>query len=412
MKPVLPNIRHLRAAQIVAEYNSISKASAKVYLSQPAITQAINKLEAQMDACLFERQPTGMYLTEEGKVFMHRVDRCLNILSEGTKEVYRVGASRETPTPAHIMQLLTTTQLRALIAVCEARNFSLAGRQLGISQSSIHRAARELENLLQITLFEKNKLGISPTRPALTMATAAKLCFSEIKQAGEELESLHNEESGTIVIGSMPLARAHLLPVVINHFSETYPRVQINVVDGPYGDLLNHLRQGDIDILVGALRFPPPSDDVNQQELYRPPLAIFARADHPLHRSARPLTLQALQSHSWVLPRPATPMRLEFDKLFTDQNLTPPQRRVETSSQVLVRELLLGSDRLAIMSIDQFPREEALNLLKPLNFDLNTTQRPIGITRRDSWHPTRGQQLFIDLLMAETEHKQSAKALA
>ncbi|GAB1261824.1 LysR family transcriptional regulator [Aurantivibrio plasticivorans] len=400
MDKPLPNIRHLRVAHQVALHKSISKASAKVFLSQPAITQAINKLEEQLETVLFNRQSTGMYPTEGGEVYMHRVERCLAILFEGAKEVCRLGANRDTPPADRIIQLLTTTQLRALISVTEVRNFSLAGRQLGISQSSIHRAARELENLLQITLFEKSQVGITPTKAALALARAAKLAFNEITQAQQELEALHNRETGLIVVGSMPLARTKLLPNAINHFTANNPGFRINIIDGPYEDLLSHLRSGDIDILIGALRYPAPSDDIEQHELYRPPLGIFARKDHPLHQKTD-VTLEDLQRYGWLVPRPGTPTREVFSKLFTDQGLEAPQDCIESSSQVLVREVLLGSDRLAITSKDQFPREESLQLLRPIKFDLSHTQRPIGVTMRSNWHATRSQQRFIDGIFAE-----------
>ncbi len=63
MKDNIQNIRHLRAFLAIVECKSISKATEKVYLSQPAITQAIAKLESGLECKLFERKSTGMYVT-------------------------------------------------------------------------------------------------------------------------------------------------------------------------------------------------------------------------------------------------------------------------------------------------------------------------------------------------------------
>ncbi|MGI1678869.1 MAG: LysR family transcriptional regulator [Cellvibrionaceae bacterium] len=397
MQTNLPNIRHLRVVQQVAFHNSISKASANIFLSQPAITQAISKLEQQLEHSLFDRRSSGMYLTTAGEVFHGRIERAMSILLEGVKEAGRVSSSPEVPNAAHIVQLLTTTQLRALIAVYEAQNFSLAGRNLGISQSSVHRAARELEDIMQITLFEKSNVGIIPTKAADALTKAAKLAFSEIRQGFDELSSLHSRDVGRIIIGSMPLARTSILPAAINQFEKQYPDIMLSVVDGPYSDLLYHLRHGDIDMLIGALRFPAPSDNIIQRELFNPHLAIFARTNHPLQQIETP-QLTDLNQYSWVVPRKGTPARKVFEQLFEEADLPIPTRLVETSSQLLVRELLLGSDRIALTSAEQFRREEGLDLLKPIDINLQHTKRPVGLTLRSNWQPTRSQQAFIEAL--------------
>ena len=195
----------------------------------------------------------------------------------------------------------------------------------------------------------------------------------------------------------MPLARTSILPDVINRFTLTHPDIGLDVVDAPYNDLLFHLRNGDLDLLIGALRFPPPTDDIIQEELIAPPLAIVGRKDHPLHQTES-LELEQLVDYGWVVPRKGTPTRTFFDTLFTDRGLPTPRRLVETSSQILIRTLLNGSDRLTLISTHQVEQELRQNILSVIPYDLSHTGRPIGITVRRDWHPTSTQKHFLDLL--------------
>lgn len=397
MPPTLPNIRHLRVFREVAECRSISQAAPRVFLSQPAITQAIAKLEAQLETPLFERHADGMFPTEAGKVWHNRVDRCLDYIENGIREVLKNRPGGRPASAGQILPLLTTTQLKALVAVSEARNFTIASRSLGVSQSSLHRAARELEQLLAIPLFEKTSTGIGITKACQALTRAVKLGFAEIRQGHAELNALRSREVGKIALGSMPLARISILPEVINRFGALHPDIGINVVDAPYDDLLQHLRHGDLDFLVGALRFPAPADDIVQEELLSPPLAIVARKGHPL--ASRPkLDIATLADQAWVVPRGGTPTRTFFDSLFVDKGLPPPSRLVETSSQILIRELLRGSDRLTLISTHQIEHELRLGLLCVLPYALSHTRRPIGITLRQNWQPTPFQRRFIDML--------------
>lgn len=392
----VPNIRHLRVFLVVVDAKSISKSSEKVFLSQPAITQAIAKLEGVLGTTLFHRRSDGMYVTESGEVFAGRVRRALDMIQQGLKDAVRIGDGKGGQ-PSYLLQLLTTTQLRALVAVSEVQNFSIAGRNIGVSQSSLHRAARELESLLEVTLFEKTSIGISTSKAARILAKAVKLAFAEIKQGWDEVNALHNREVGQIIIGSMPLARTSILPKAIVKFSEAYPDFKISVNDGPYDDLLTHLRHGDLDLLIGALRFPAPSDDVTQEELFSSPITVVARPGHPLCQ-AKNITLEQLSKYAWVVPRKGAPTRAIFDAIFTDSGMEVPEKLVESSSQILIRSLLLDSDRLTVISEHQIQHELMMKVLATVPYDLSETSRPIGLTLRKDWQPTTKQQQFIDML--------------
>lgn len=392
-----PNIRHLRVFLGVVESKSISKASEKAFLSQPAITQAIAKLEVTLQTALFERRRDGMYPTESGEAFAYRVGRALEILLNGVRGAIRIGAGKQRVRPAQLLQSLTTTQLRALIAVSEAQNYSLAGRNLGVSQSSLHRAASELESLLEIVLFEKTSVGISASKAARVLARAAKLAFAEIAQGWDEINSLHDREVGRIVVGCMPLARTSVLPAAMIEFSNDYPDFNFSVVDGPYDDLLYHLRHGEIDILIGALRFPAPSDDVIQEELFSSAIEIVARQGHPLC-TVENVSLEELSTCSWVVPRSGTPTRAIFEAIFTDAGVAVPDRLIEASSMILIRSLLQGSDRLTLISEFQIQHELSTGALATVAYDLSHTFRPIGITMRKNWKPTNKQLSFINTL--------------
>lgn len=392
-----PNLRHLRVFAEVAKSGSISQAANRVFLSQPAMTQAIAKLEGQLDAVLFTRQASGMYLTAEGAIWLERVKRCLEWLLLGLTDIQGTHSSGRSAKAQQQLTQISSTQLRALIAVTDRQNFSLASRELGISQSSLHRSSRDLEGLLGLTLFEKTSSGIAATRAARVMSQRAKLAVAEISQGVEEISAARNRERGRLRIGSMPLARTSLLPLAINRFTAGHPGLTLELVDGPYEDLLTHLLNADLDLVVGALRSPAPTDAIYQRELIAPPLAIIGRADHP-SRFNEPLKLEELAAYPWVVPRDGTPTRAFFDKMFADALKKGSMSLVETTSHILTREVLLGSDRLTLVSRHQLEHEILAGQLAVMPYALSHTRRSIGFMQRRSWKATQSQQKFIDIL--------------
>lgn len=399
-KSDVPNLRHLRAVCMVAETRSVSRAAERIHLSQPAITQAIDKLEARLGAPLFEHGPEGMAATQAGKLFCARAATALEFLRAGARDVSRAaGRARAAP---DLDRLITVAQLRALIAVSAAGNFSLAARNIGLSQPSVHRAAKELERLAGVSLFEAATFGIELTRPAQYLAQQARLAFVEIEHGFAEVAELSGGDSGRLVIGAMPLARSHVLPEAIDRLLNERPNVHVRVIDGPYRDLLHGLRNGEIDLLIGALREPAPIDDVEQIPLFDDRLAIVARAGHPLF--AREKIGEAdLMAYPWVVSPPGAPTRDYFESMF------PPAAReklpglIETSSLIVVRGALLRSDRLTLISEHQIVTEQSLGLLAPLPVPTPGSARRIGLTIRRGWRPTATHELLIGHIRATCE---------
>lgn len=388
----IPNLRHLRAVCMVAETHSVSRAAERIHLSQPAITQAIDKLEARLGAPLFEHGPDGMAATPAGRLFCARAATALEFLKTGAREVARVAGRGRAATD--LDRLITVAQLRALIAVSAAGNFSLAARSIGLSQPSVHRAAKELERLAGLALFETASAGIELTRPAQYLAQQARLAFVEIEHGFAEVADLSGGDSGRVVVGAMPLARSHILPEAIDRLLRDRPNVQARVVDGPYRDLLHGLRNGEIDLLIGALRDPAPIDDIEQLPLFDDQLAVVARVGHPLFAQAA-IAEADLMAYPWVVSPVGAPTRAYFDSMFSPQARENLPGLIETSSLVMVRGALLRSDRLTLISAHQIVTEQALGLLAPLPVATPGSARRIGLTIRRGWRPTATHDLLM-----------------
>jgi DNA-binding transcriptional LysR family regulator len=292
---------------------------------------------------------------------------------------------------------MRSAHLYALSAVVEHRNFSLAARAQHVSQPSVHRAARELERLIGVPLFEKTSFGITPTREAEKLARRARLAFAEIAQARAEVHALSGGESGRTVIGAMPLARSFLVPTALLEFTQHYPEHSVAIVEGTYEHLLASLRSGEADFLIGALRSPAPVADVVQEHLFDDPLSIIVRAKHPLLARKR-ITVAALSKYPWIVPRAGTPLRSHLHEMFATAGLPSPTRAIECNSLIAARALLLESDRIMLLSAHQIHYELEAGLLVALPHPAGDVERPIGLTMRHDWHPTDSQRVLLDIV--------------
>src|SRR6266699_3777599 len=201
-----PNLRHLMLFDQVVRRGSVSGAARAAHLSQPAVTQAVAQVEAALGARLLHRSYSGLELTGAGRAAVQRVDRALQMLREALGAV-RTRSASAVDTDA--LRGITSTQLKALIAVVEEGAFARAARRAGRARTAVHRAARQLEKSLGTELFEVTSFGVRPTREAARLALRTRLAFAEIAQAQAEVAAAQGTGSGSTVIGSMPRSEEH-----------------------------------------------------------------------------------------------------------------------------------------------------------------------------------------------------------
>jgi LysR family transcriptional regulator, regulator for genes of the gallate degradation pathway len=369
------NLRHLRAAAAIGRLGSVSAAAQAVSITQPAITQGLAKLEAQLGAALFERQSYGMAATAAATLFTPRIDRALA----------HVGSAR-----------VTMAQMRALLALAEGGSYPAASASTGLAQPTLHRALADLAIALRRPLVERRGKGIGFTVTGRRTVRNFRLARTELEAGLTELEGLKGREVGRIAIGAMPLSRARVLPAAVAAYHARFPDMRIAISEGAFGELIEPLRDGEIDLMVGALRDPPPGDDIEQQPLFEDRPVILARKGHPLSRRAPDIA--KLADYPWVVPPPGTPLHTQWRSMFDAVGVALPAVPIECGSVITIRQLLIATDFLTLLSPDQVAVELEAGWLEIIADAPPGLSRTIGITTRTGWQPTALQSEFIEQL--------------
>jgi LysR family transcriptional regulator of gallate degradation len=392
-----PSLRQLRAFEAVARLQSISGAAAEINLSQPGLTQTIDRLEAQLKTSLFERRRSGSYLTDLGRIFLPRVLRFFEHIRSALCEPIVGTPFSERQSSRPLENNITGSQVRSLIAISESGSFDRAARHLGVSQPSLHRSARDLERVLRRTLYQRTARGFTTTSQGAELARRFKVALREIEYGIEELHAAHGVVISRITIGNIPHSQTHLLSAAINEFSALYPDACVQVLDGHYEALLDDLRAGRLDILFGVLRRPPWALDVEEELLFPNPYAVVARRDHPLARR-KTITLRDLAGYQWIMPGSGTPRRQAFERMFEGRTELP-KVSIETTSMEIYKTVLATSDRITLMSQLEARLDDHFGL-KVLPFQSPVLRRSDGIATRAGWKPTGIHRKFLELLRA------------
>ena len=106
------NLRHLRAITKIAELGTMNAAAQAVNLTQPAITQALSRIESMIALPLFERRHDGMISTAAADIFVPRAKAALDHIAS-----------------PHV----TMSRMRALIALADTGSYTGASMLTGLS---------------------------------------------------------------------------------------------------------------------------------------------------------------------------------------------------------------------------------------------------------------------------------------
>lgn len=386
--------RHWRCAVAVWQAGSAARAAPRCFATPSSVARAVQQLEARLQLVLFERRARGMVVTPTGARILPRVARAFAYLAQADHDLQTLR-----PAGAGLGSSLSLgyRHWQVLLAVAQHGSETLAAKLLGVSQPAVHQALAQLEQSLQCRLFERTARGMRQTAAGSRFERGVRLALAEFRQAQEDHDWQRGLRHARLVIGALPLSSGSLVPHAVEALLRRFPALCITVLDGTYDTLLQGLRRAEVDLIVGALREPPPGPDVRQETWFIDTLAVLARRDHPALQRPR-VSLADLVDHAWVTPLPATPARRAFDQAFRAAGCRAPVESLVSNSPAVIRASLLDSDRLALVPPALMARELALGLVQPVAVPVPGTERPIGMTLRVDQQPSAALLALLALL--------------
>jgi len=388
-------IRQARVFLAIADSLSVTRAAKTLNRSQTSVTKSLHDLEGQLGVKLFDRSSKGVSLTAFGECLLARAREAAEAFASAQELVPPLSMQESASTARFFRMDVSDRWLDAFLAVAEHQNIAVAAEHLGLTPAAVSSSLRKLEDTLHMVLFERTPTAVVPSAFGQSLARYVKLARSYLASGMDEIAGLQGVKRGRIVVGTLPFVRTIIVPRAITRLLEAHPYLDVATVEGPYDDLVTGLRCGDIDLVVGALRGSTSDKDLVEESILEESLAVICRAGHPLTRRKR-LGWHDLLEFDWVLPRRDTPTRTRFEKAVSNSGFDGPTHVVETSSLVMVRGLLLESDRITVLSRHQVRYEEKAGLLAALPFELKGTERPLGITRRRIGSLSPAASLFAD----------------
>jgi DNA-binding transcriptional LysR family regulator len=190
---------------------------------------------------------------------------------------------------------------RSFLSVMKEGSLSAAARAIGSTQPTIGRHITELEHLLKITLFIRNRDGLTPTDAAQMLLKPATDMANLAESMSRAVSMQNNELQGRVCITTSDLVATEILPEILATLNQEYEKLKVELLlsDKPL-DLLT--READIAIRL----FQPKQSQLIARRVGRIEVGLYAHKSY-IERKGSPESFAALEQHTFI----------GFDKLTT-----------------------------------------------------------------------------------------------
>ncbi|MGV3650728.1 MAG: LysR family transcriptional regulator [Devosia sp.] len=183
---------------------------------------------------------------------------------------------------------------RSFAAVVENGSLSAAARAIGLSQPTLGRHIEALEQVLEVTLFERSLSGLRPTETALKLYEPVREAEAALARAGLIAEGATEALEGSVRITASTMMAHHVLPPILAAIRGDHPGIALELVASDTADNLL-LREADIAVRM----FRPTQLDLISRHLGDIPIIACAHRNY-LDRHGKPQSMADLGRHALI----------------------------------------------------------------------------------------------------------------
>ncbi|MBD0415499.1 pca operon transcription factor PcaQ [Oryzicola mucosus] len=291
-------------------------------------------------------------------------------------------------------QRIKLRHLRTFLAVARQKSVNRAASQLNISQPAVTKTIRELEELLGAVLFERDGRGIRITPQGEAFLGHAGMALSAVRQGLDAISAADAAPAVPLRVGALPTVSARIMPAAMRHFISGGPRSRIKIVTGENAVLLDQLRLGELDLVVGRLAAPEKMTGFFFEHLYSERVVFAVRTGHPLLEAGEGL-FERIGAFPVLMPTRGSIIRPFVDRFFMANGMPAIQTEIETVSDGFGRAFLRDSDAVWVISEGVIARDIEDGALATLPIDTGDTKGPVGLTMRTQMEKPPGFERLL-----------------
>jgi len=297
-------------------------------------------------------------------------------------------------------QNLTMQQLEALIHLVEERSFSRAARKMHLTQPSLTKHIRNVEEALGAKIVDRSSRSLALTPEGKVLHDYARRIVKLRDEARERVLLLREEEAGDIRIAASTIPATYILPYAIGGFRKKHPGIRTTVRTADSSDVVETVLDNGAEI--GFIGKKPSGGKLIAEELWKDRLVLSVPSGHPWAKR-RSVRIAEIAKAPFVIREKGSGTREAFEECLREtavHGLPHLNIAAELGSSEAVKEAVIAGLGISVISVHAIRRELKSGILAALAIEGCPIERSFYLIYRRQFDLMAHHKIFLDYIRA------------
>ncbi len=250
---------------------------------------------------------------------------------------------------------------KEFIALAEAKNYLVASDNLFISQSSLSKHIKNMEEEMGVSLFDRTTRNVKLTEEGESFLVYAKKIVEEYEKGLLAVDQTLKNKGLSLTIGVPPSLAEYNITNIIYQFKQSYPDVKLRLIPGDTKELKDLLFDGKIELAIVRGRIQ--SRQVNHDLYFEDKMIAVVNRLSPLARE-KSVRLPQLKGENLVLPNVSSTIyqsaNENFHKLGCEMKVIYSDSQVSNLADFVTKNMAVG---LLMEGLTRFIKNPAIRII-------------------------------------------------
>ena len=296
----------------------------------------------------------------------------------------------------------TLQQLRIFKAIASEKSFTQAAEILFVSQPSLSKQIKTLENRLGILLLNRTGNKISLTEAGKLFLQYSERVLALCEESCRALNDLKNGDRGSLTVGASQTIGTYLMPRVLALFAQHYPQINLKVQVDSTRFIAKNVVNRDIDIAVVGGDVP---DDLKKylkiESFVEDELTLIIPKSHPFAKKKKKvINKEDLYHLNFITLNPNSTIRKFIDNILIQNNIETKQFNIImqlNSIEAIKTAVSLGLGA-AFVSSSAIEKEIELKTIEIISIENIKITRTLSIITNPECYRSKAFEFFYNEL--------------
>lgn len=293
---------------------------------------------------------------------------------------------------------ITMQQMEALIHLVDERSFSRAAKKMYLTQPSLTKHIKNLEDSIDARVVIRKNTGVSLTPEGKVMYDYARRIFKLVDEAKERVGRVREDESGSIFISASTIPSTYILPYVLRAFNDRYRDIHCYVQMNDSEATVNMVLDGQVEIgFVGKLI---ANKKLNVERVWQDKLILVVPDGHVWHKKGG-VTVEELSREPFIVRERGSATRATLGEYLRETaglNLSDFNIISEHGSSEAVKEAIIAGLGVSVLSVHAVKRDLKQGLLIEIPLEDHKIERSFYVIYKKRFGLLYHHKLFLDFV--------------